>query len=138
MRSSSSQPGTGKSHFAQAIGRAFIQAQAHRILYREARQLPEDLADATVAGERKQLFANLATFALLTIDDLGMRKLPATAAEDSELVIRHVEPPRRGLGQAPRRHRCRRRDARPTSPSRPRPQIWCEELADEDLRLEQK
>jgi DNA replication protein DnaC len=38
-------PGTGKSHLAQAIGRTAI-LQGHRVLYREAHQLLEDLADA--------------------------------------------------------------------------------------------
>ena len=37
-------------------------------------------------------FAELATVPLLVIDDLGMRKLPATAAEDLlELVMRRYE-----------------------------------------------
>ena len=40
-------PGTGKSHLAQAIGRAAIQ-QGHRVLYREAHTLIEEIADATL------------------------------------------------------------------------------------------
>src|SRR6059036_3378704 len=57
-------PGTGKSHLAQALGRALIQ-QGHRVLYREAHVLLEDLA---------------------------MRRLPATAAEDLlELIMRRYE-----------------------------------------------
>lgn len=85
-------PGTGKSHLAQAIGRAVIQAQGHRVLYREAHHLLEELADATISGERKQLVQDLAAIPLLIIDDLGMRKLPATAAEDLlELVMRRYE-----------------------------------------------
>ncbi len=85
-------PGTGKSHLAQALGRAVIQTQGHRILYREAHHLLEEMADATVSGDRKRLLARLATVPLLIIDDLGMRKLPATAAEDLlELVMRRYE-----------------------------------------------
>jgi DNA replication protein DnaC len=42
-------PGTGKSHLAQAIGRCAIQ-QRHRVLYREAHVLIEDIADATIDG----------------------------------------------------------------------------------------
>lgn len=85
-------PGTGKSHLAQAIGRAVIQAQGHRVFYREAHRLLEDLADATISGERKELLLDLATVPLLIVDDLGMRKLPATAAEDLlELVMRRYE-----------------------------------------------
>ena len=84
-------PGTGKSHVAQAIGRAVIQ-QGHRVLYREAHVLLEELAESSVTGSRKDHMLLLATMPLLIIDDLGMRKLPATAAEDLlELVMRRYE-----------------------------------------------
>jgi len=84
-------PGTGKSHLAQAIGRAAIQ-QGHRVVYREAHTLIEEIADATLDGTRKEYLADLATVPLLIIDDLGMRKLPHTAAEDLlELVMRRYE-----------------------------------------------
>jgi DNA replication protein DnaC len=84
-------PGTGKSHLAQAIGRAAIQ-QGVRVLYREAHVLVEQIADAVIGGTRKECLAALATVPLLIIDDLGMRKLPATAAEDLlELVMRRYE-----------------------------------------------
>ncbi len=84
-------PGTGKSHLAHAIGRAAIQ-QGYRVVYREAHTLLEDLADATLDGTRKLLLADLATVPLLIIDDLGMRKLPHTAAEDLlELIMRRYE-----------------------------------------------
>ena len=84
-------PGTGKSHLAQAIGHSAIQ-QGHRVLYREAHALIEELADATLDGTRKETIADLATVPLLIIDDLGMRKLPPTAAEDLlELVMRRYE-----------------------------------------------
>jgi DNA replication protein DnaC len=84
-------PGTGKSHLAQAIGRAAI-LQGYRVIYREAHTLLEELADATLAGTRKAYLAELATVPLLIIDDLGMRKLVYTAAEDLlELVMRRYE-----------------------------------------------
>jgi DNA replication protein DnaC len=84
-------PGTGKSHLAQAIGHAAIQ-QGHRVLYREAHALIEALADAHLDGTRKQRMAELAGIPLLIVDDLGMRKLPATAAEDLlELIMRRYE-----------------------------------------------
>ena len=84
-------PGTGKSHLAQSIGRAAIH-QGHRVLYREAHTLLEELADATLDGTRKDVVADLTTVPLLIIDDLGMRKLPHTAAEDLlELVMRRYE-----------------------------------------------
>jgi DNA replication protein DnaC len=45
-------PGTGKSHLAQAIGRAAIQ-QGYRVLYREAHTLIEEIADATLDGTER-------------------------------------------------------------------------------------
>ena len=85
-------PGTGKkSHLAQAIGRAAIQ-QGYRVLYREAHTLLEELAEATLADTRKAYLAELSAVPLLIIDDLGMRKLPHTAAEDLlELIMRRYE-----------------------------------------------
>jgi DNA replication protein DnaC len=84
-------PGTGKSHLAQAIGRAAIQ-QGHRVIYREAHVLIEEIADAGLDGKRKDYLADMAAVPLLIVDDLGMRKLPHTAAEDLlELVMRRYE-----------------------------------------------
>jgi DNA replication protein DnaC len=84
-------PGTGKSHIAQGIGHAAIQ-QGHKVRYREAHVLLEELAEASLDGTRKELFTELATMPLLIIDDLGMRKLPKMAAEDLlELVMRRYE-----------------------------------------------
>ena len=84
-------PGTGKSHLAQAIGLAAIQ-QGYRVLYRETHTLLDQIAEATIDGSRKQHMELLATVPLLIIDDLGMRKLPSTAAEDLlEIVMRRYE-----------------------------------------------
>ena len=83
--------GTGKSHLAQAIGQAAI-LQGHRVLYREAHVLLEELADALAEGRRKQFMTEIATVPLLILDDFGMRKLPMTAAEDLlEIVMRRYE-----------------------------------------------
>ena len=83
--------GTGKSHLAQAIGQAAI-LQGHKVLYRETHLLLEELADATLAGTRKQYMETVSSVALLIIDDFGMRKLPPTAAEDLlEIVMRRYE-----------------------------------------------
>jgi DNA replication protein DnaC len=83
--------GTGKSHLAQAIGQAAI-LQGHRVLYREAHVLLEELADALAEGTRKQFMIEIATVPLLILDDFGMRKLPMTAAEDLlEIVMRRYE-----------------------------------------------
>jgi DNA replication protein DnaC len=83
--------GTGKSHLAQAIGQSAIQ-QGHRVIYREAHVLLDQLADAVAEGTRKEFMESLTTVPLLIIDDFGMRKLPATAAEDLlEIIMRRYE-----------------------------------------------
>jgi DNA replication protein DnaC len=84
-------PGTGKSHLAQAIGQAVIQ-QGYRVLYRETHVLLDELAEATIDGTRKDYMAELASAPLLIIDDLGMRRLPLTAAEDLlEIILRRYQ-----------------------------------------------
>ena len=84
-------PGTGKSHLAQAIGQAAIQ-QGYRVLYRATHHLLEELAEATMDNRRKQCMEFLASVPLLILDDLGMRKLPLTAAEDLlEIIMRRYE-----------------------------------------------
>ena len=84
-------PGSGKSHIAQALGHAVIQ-QGYRVLYREAHVLLEELADATLDGKRKEHMELLTTVPLLIVDDLGMRKLPVTAAEELlEIIMRRYE-----------------------------------------------
>ena len=91
MYQSAGSPGTGKSHLAQAIGQLAIQ-QGYRVLYREAHKLLEDLAEATLDGNRREKMELFSTVPLLIIDDLGMRKLPTTAAEDLlEIVMRRYE-----------------------------------------------
>src|ERR1700683_842194 len=84
-------PGTGKSHLAQAIGQAAIQ-QGYRVLYRETHKLLDDLAEATIDGTRRECMDQFVSVPLLIVDDLGMRKLPVTAAEDMlEIVMRRYE-----------------------------------------------
>lgn len=66
--------------------------QGVKVCYREAHVLMEELAEATVEGRRREHLQELATVPLLIIDDLGMRRLPQTAAEDLlELVMRRYE-----------------------------------------------
>jgi len=84
-------PGTGKSHLAQAIGRAVI-LQGSEVTYREAHVLLEEIADATLDGTRKEYLAQMQKVPLLIIDDLGLRTLPSTAAEDMlEVIMRRYE-----------------------------------------------
>ena len=84
-------PGTGKSHLAQAIGQAVIQ-QGYKVLYRETNTLLDELADVTLDGTRKEYMEWLVSLPLLILDDLGMRKLPLSAAEDLlEIIMRRYE-----------------------------------------------
>ena len=84
-------PGTGKSHLAQAIGHNAI-LRGYQVRYFEAFSLVETFAMATVDGLRREKMEELTRPALLIIDDLGMRKLPASAAEDLlELIMRRYE-----------------------------------------------
>jgi DNA replication protein DnaC len=83
--------GVGKSHIAQAIGMAAIHA-GFSVLYREAHVLFEDMLLAHAIGERADAIATYSEIPLLIVDDLGMRKLPASAAEDLlEIVMRRYE-----------------------------------------------
>ncbi len=52
--------------------------------------------EATLAATRNEYLAELSTVPLLIIDDLGMRKLAHTAAEDLlELIMRLTNAPPR-------------------------------------------
>jgi DNA replication protein DnaC len=83
--------GVGKSHVAQALGMAAIHA-GFRVFYREAHVLFEELLAASALGERTAAIASYSEIPLLIVDDLGMRKLPANAAEDLlEIVMRRYE-----------------------------------------------
>ena len=83
--------GPAGRHLRCDASRAAIH-QGHRVLYREAHTLLEELADATLDGTRKAFFVDLTAVPLLIIDDLGMRKLPHTAAEDLlEIIMRRYE-----------------------------------------------
>lgn len=83
--------GVGKSHIAQAIGMAAILG-GFRVLYREAHELFDELLLANALGKRTGTIATYSDIPLLIIDDLGMRKLQANAAEDLlEIVMRRYE-----------------------------------------------
>ncbi len=66
----------------------------HRVLYREAHTLVDEFADAQLAGTRKPYLAQVTTVPLLVLDDLGMKRLPPTAAEDLLEIVnaRGAEP----------------------------------------------
>lgn len=84
-------PGTGKSHVALALTLSAVQA-GYTARYRSAFDLVEDMAEAQATGTRKQLVQQLTKVDLLVIEDLGMRRLPPTAAEDLlEVFTRRYE-----------------------------------------------
>ena len=63
------------------------------MIYREAHILLEEIAEAALDGNRKEHMELLSTVPLLIIDDLGMRKLGPTSAEELlEIVMRRYEP----------------------------------------------
>ena len=84
-------PGTGKSHISTALTVAAIQA-GHTALYRSVFDLAQDMAEAEATGTRKELIDNLCKVDLLVLEDLGMKRLPPTAAEGLlEIVVRRYE-----------------------------------------------
>jgi len=84
-------PGTGKSHIALSLTVAAIHA-GYTALYRSAFDLAQDLAEAEATGTRPELVRKLTRVDLLVIEDLGMRRLPLTAAEDLlEIFTRRYE-----------------------------------------------
>jgi DNA replication protein DnaC len=61
------------------------------VLYRETHTLLDELAEVYIDGTRKECLKFLETVPLLIIDDLAIRKLPLTAAEELEVVMRRYE-----------------------------------------------
>ena len=79
-------PGTGKSHAAKALALLAV-SRGHKVLYREAHQLIEDLTEARELGEIRRVRAQLKAAELLLIDDLFLRKLPAHAGDELADVL---------------------------------------------------
>jgi DNA replication protein DnaC len=79
-------PGTGKSHIAISLAVAAIQA-GYTVLYISAFDLAQEMNEAEATGTRKELVAQLMRNDLLVLEDLGMRHLPPTAAEDWGKVL---------------------------------------------------
>jgi DNA replication protein DnaC len=84
-------PGTGKSHIAISLAVTAIQA-GYTVLYISAFDLAQEMAEAESTGTRKELVSKLMQNDLLVLEDLGMRHLPPTAAEDLlEVFVRRYE-----------------------------------------------
>ena len=73
--------GLGKTHLCVSIAVRAIEA-GYTVLYRSAFDLAEDIAEAAATGTRKELIGRLSRVDLLILEDLGGRRLPATAGED--------------------------------------------------------
>lgn len=84
-------PGTGKSHIAVSLAVAAIRA-GYTVLYISAFDLAQEMAEAQATGARKELVGDLLRTDLLVLEDLGMRYLPPSAAEDLlEVFVRRYE-----------------------------------------------
>ncbi len=84
-------PGVGKSHTATAIAVGAIQA-GRRTLVRSTFDLAADFAQAEATGTRRDLVRQLTQVDLLVLEDFGMKKLGATAAEALlEVFVRRHE-----------------------------------------------
>ena len=73
--------GPGKSHICVSIGVRAVEA-GYTVLSRSALDLAEDLSEAAATGTRKEMISRLSGVDLLILEDLGLRTLPPTAAED--------------------------------------------------------
>jgi len=84
-------PGIGKSFAATAIAVGAIRA-GYRVLIRSAFDLAQDFAEAEATGERRGFVQALIRVELLILEDLGMKKLSPSAAEDLlEVFVRRHE-----------------------------------------------
>ena len=79
-------PGTGKSHCAKALALLAVQ-RGYKVLYREAHQLIEDIAEARELGKLRAYRSQLQAADLLLIDDLFLRTLPAPAGDELAEVL---------------------------------------------------
>jgi DNA replication protein DnaC len=78
--------GVGKSYLACALAQAACR-QGHRVLYRRAPRLIDELALAKTAGQGARLLSKLAKLDVLVIDDLGIGTLKDAQRQDLLEVI---------------------------------------------------
>jgi DNA replication protein DnaC len=79
-------PGLGKSHCAKALAQLAV-GRGYKVPYREAHQLLEEIHEARELGELRKHRAQLKAAELLVIDDLFLRKLPASAGDELADVL---------------------------------------------------
>lgn len=84
-------PGTGKSHIAISLAVSAIRA-GYTVLYLSAFDLAQEMLEAQATGGTRDLVKELMRADLLVLEDLGMRHLPPSAAEDLlEVFVRRYE-----------------------------------------------
>lgn len=84
-------PGVGKSHLAISLGVAAIH-NGYTVLYKSAFDLVLEMSDFETSGQRREYLKQLVKVNLLIIDELGMKKMPQSAADDLLEIIhrRHM------------------------------------------------
>ncbi|HTU60241.1 MAG TPA: ATP-binding protein, partial [Polyangiales bacterium] len=80
------QPGTGKSHCAKAVAQLAVQ-HGYKVFYREAHTLIEEINEARELSELRKYRAQINAAELLVIDDLFLRRLPASAGDELADVL---------------------------------------------------
>ena len=80
------QPGTGKSHVAKALALLAVE-RGYKVKYKEAHELVEEISEARELCELKKYRQELRSTDLLVIDDLFLRKLPASAGDELADVL---------------------------------------------------
>lgn len=84
-------PGVGKSHLAQSIGRALIQA-GHTVFYRSIFDTVRDLLHDEAFEGHDRVMAKYLKPDLLILDDMGMKQLPKRSGEFLfEIIMRRHE-----------------------------------------------
>jgi DNA replication protein DnaC len=84
-------PGVGKSHLAQAVGRALIQA-GHAVFYRSIFDAVRDFLQDEAFDGHERVMARYLKPDLLILDDMGMKHLPKRSGEYLfEIIMRRHE-----------------------------------------------
>jgi len=84
-------PGVGKSHSVIAIAIGAIRA-GYRVLIKNVFALTDELLEAEATSQRRELVHQLSTVDLLMLEDMGMKTLRGTSAEDLlDIIMRRHE-----------------------------------------------
>jgi DNA replication protein DnaC len=84
-------PGVGKSHLAISLGVSAIH-NGYTVLYKSAFDLVLEMSDFETSVQKREYLKALVKVNLLIVDELGMKKMPQSAADDLLEVIhrRHM------------------------------------------------